>query len=155
VLSLVNEAILVWAKNSNGTTLRTFLNFNLLHGRCMLLPFPSTPTSLCAPANSNNLQSGNCRYTWARSASFLVTNVKVQFTKCNTLQSGKGRYSCDGLASFVATNYIRKSAIHTVQVVNKFLSAQLHQYIVTRQGVCNHRTRLLDSPKLSFYSVGQ
>jgi len=39
VLSSVNEAILVWAKNSNGTTIRTFSNFNLLHGRCTLLPF--------------------------------------------------------------------------------------------------------------------
>ena len=34
------------AKNSNGTTMRTFSNFNLLRGRCMLLPFPSTLTSL-------------------------------------------------------------------------------------------------------------
>ena len=48
-LSLVNEAILVRAKNSNRTTVRTFSNFNLLHGRCMLLPFPSALTSLCAP----------------------------------------------------------------------------------------------------------
>ena len=39
----------VWAKNSNRTTVRTFSNFNLLHGRCMLLPFPSALTSLCAP----------------------------------------------------------------------------------------------------------
>ena len=31
----------VQAKNSNRTTVRTFSNFNLLHGRCMLLPFPS------------------------------------------------------------------------------------------------------------------
>ena len=41
-LSLVNEAILVRAKNSNRTTVRTFSNFNLLCGRCTLLPFPST-----------------------------------------------------------------------------------------------------------------
>ena len=39
----------VWAKNSNRTTVRTFSNFNLLRGRCMLLPFPSALTSLCAP----------------------------------------------------------------------------------------------------------
>ena len=39
----------VQAKNSNGTTVRTFSNFNLLRGRCALLPFPSTLTSLCAP----------------------------------------------------------------------------------------------------------
>ena len=31
----------IQAKNSNRTTVRTFSNFNLLHGRCMLLPFPS------------------------------------------------------------------------------------------------------------------
>jgi len=39
----------VQAKNSNGTTVRTFSNFNLLCGCCTLLPFPSTLTSLCAP----------------------------------------------------------------------------------------------------------
>ena len=37
----VNEAILVQAKNSNGTTMRMFSNFNVLRGRCTLLPFPS------------------------------------------------------------------------------------------------------------------
>jgi len=37
-------------KNSNGTTVRTFSNFNLLRGRCMFLPFPSALTSLCTPA---------------------------------------------------------------------------------------------------------
>ena len=31
----------VQAKNSNGTTVRMFSNFNLLCGRCTLLPFPS------------------------------------------------------------------------------------------------------------------
>jgi len=36
----------VQAKNSNGTTVRTFSKFNLLHGRCTLLPFPSALTSL-------------------------------------------------------------------------------------------------------------
>jgi len=40
-LSSVNEAVFVWAK----TTVRTFSNFNLLHGRCTLLPFPSALTS--------------------------------------------------------------------------------------------------------------
>ena len=33
------------AKNSNGTTVRMFSNFNLLCGRCTLLPFPSALTS--------------------------------------------------------------------------------------------------------------
>ena len=37
------------AENSNGTTVRTFSNFNLLRDHCMLLPFPSTLTSLCTP----------------------------------------------------------------------------------------------------------
>ena len=41
----------VQTKNSNGTTVRKFSNFNLLRGRCTLLPFPSTLTSLCAPAS--------------------------------------------------------------------------------------------------------
>jgi len=45
VLSSVNEAILVRTENSNGTTVRTFSNFNFLRGRCMLLPFPSALTS--------------------------------------------------------------------------------------------------------------
>ena len=31
--------IRVQAKSSNGTTVRTFSNFNLLHGRCTFLPF--------------------------------------------------------------------------------------------------------------------
>jgi len=44
-LSSVNEAILVQAKDSNGTTVRTFSNFNLLRGRCTLLPFPFLPLS--------------------------------------------------------------------------------------------------------------
>ena len=35
----------VQAKNSN----RTFSNFNLLRGRCTLVPFPSAFMSLCAP----------------------------------------------------------------------------------------------------------
>jgi len=48
-LSSVNEPILVRAKNSNGTTMRTFSNFNLVHGHCTLLPFPSALTSLCTP----------------------------------------------------------------------------------------------------------
>ena len=52
-LSSVSEAILVRAKNSNGTTVRTFSNFNLLRGHCMLLPFPSTLTSLCAPVSTH------------------------------------------------------------------------------------------------------
>ena len=47
-LSSVNEAIFVQAKNSNGITVRTFPKFNLLRGRCTLLPFPSALTSLCA-----------------------------------------------------------------------------------------------------------
>ena len=38
-LSLVNEAILVWAKDSNGTIVRTFSKFNLLRCHCTLLPF--------------------------------------------------------------------------------------------------------------------
>jgi len=37
------------AENSNGTTVRTFSNFNLLRDHCTLLPFPSTLTSLCTP----------------------------------------------------------------------------------------------------------
>ena len=45
-LSLVNEAILVRAKDSNGTTVKMF---NLLHGHCTLLPFPSALMSLRAP----------------------------------------------------------------------------------------------------------
>ena len=53
VLSSVSEAILVRAKNSNGTTVRTFSNFNLLRGHCMLLPFPSALTSLCAPVSTH------------------------------------------------------------------------------------------------------
>jgi len=48
-LSLVNESILVWAKDSNGTTVRTFADFNLLCGHRTLLPFPYALTSLCAP----------------------------------------------------------------------------------------------------------
>ena len=44
-LSSVNEAILARAKNSNGTTVRTFSNFNLLRDHCTLLPFPSALTS--------------------------------------------------------------------------------------------------------------
>jgi len=44
--------IRVQAKNSNGTTVRMFSNFNLLHGHCTLLPFPPAPTSLCAPGSS-------------------------------------------------------------------------------------------------------
>ena len=64
-LSSVNEAILVRAKNSNGTTVRTFSNFNLLHGRCTLLPFPSALTSSCAPAtrastNTRNQEEVTC-----------------------------------------------------------------------------------------------
>ena len=51
VLFLVNEAINVRAKNSNKTTVGTFSNFNLLCGHCMLLPFPSALTSLCAPVS--------------------------------------------------------------------------------------------------------
>ena len=53
--SSVNEAILVRAKNSNGTTVRTFSNFNLLHGRCTLLPFASALTSLCTPVLTNSI----------------------------------------------------------------------------------------------------
>ena len=34
--------VCIQAKNSNGTTVGTFSNFNLMHGCCMLLPFPST-----------------------------------------------------------------------------------------------------------------
>jgi len=45
--------VCVQAKNSNGTTVRMFSNFNLLRGRCMLLPFPSALTSLCAPVAGN------------------------------------------------------------------------------------------------------
>ena len=41
------------AKNCNGTSVGTFSNFNLLHGRCMLLPFPSALISVCAPAYHN------------------------------------------------------------------------------------------------------
>ena len=41
--------VCVQAKNSNGTTVRTFSNFNLLRGRCTLLPVPSALMSLCAP----------------------------------------------------------------------------------------------------------
>ena len=37
-LSSVNEAILARAKNSIRTTVRTFSNYNLLRGRCTLLP---------------------------------------------------------------------------------------------------------------------
>ena len=40
----------VQAKNSSGTTMTTFSNFNLLRGRCTLLLFPSTLTTLCATA---------------------------------------------------------------------------------------------------------
>ena len=35
------------AKNSNGTIMRTFSNFNILCGHCMLLPFPSFLPLLC------------------------------------------------------------------------------------------------------------
>jgi len=49
VLCGVSIHIRVQAKNSNGTTVRTLSNFNLLCGRCTLLPFPSALTSLCAP----------------------------------------------------------------------------------------------------------
>jgi len=41
--------VCVQDKNSNGTTMRTFSNLNCLHSSCMLLPFPSTLMSLCAP----------------------------------------------------------------------------------------------------------
>ena len=41
--------IRVRAYNSNRTTVRTFSNFNLLCGHCMLLPFPSALTLLCVP----------------------------------------------------------------------------------------------------------
>ena len=44
--------IRIQVQNSNGTTVRTFSNFNLLRGRCMLLPFSSTLTSLCAPGKT-------------------------------------------------------------------------------------------------------
>jgi len=36
--------VYVQTENSNGTTVGLFSNFNLLHGRCMLLPFPSALT---------------------------------------------------------------------------------------------------------------
>jgi len=46
----VSVAIRVRANNSNGTTVGTFSNFNLLFDRCTLLPFPSLLTSLlCTP----------------------------------------------------------------------------------------------------------
>jgi len=51
-LSSVNEAILVRAKDNNKTNVRTFSIFNLLRGRCTLLPFPFALTSLCAPDGS-------------------------------------------------------------------------------------------------------
>jgi len=40
----------IQAKNSNGTAMRAFLNFNLLRSHCTLLLFPSTLTSFCTPA---------------------------------------------------------------------------------------------------------
>jgi len=41
----------VQAENSNGTTVGTFSNFNLLCGWCTLLPFPLM--SLCVPDAEN------------------------------------------------------------------------------------------------------
>jgi len=43
--------------NSNRTTVRRFSNFNLLRGRCTLLPFCFALTSLCAPVGTNRLHS--------------------------------------------------------------------------------------------------
>ena len=56
-LSLVNEAILVRAKNCNATTVRMFSNFNLLCGHRTLLHFPSVIMhSWCVPLE--NFQKG-------------------------------------------------------------------------------------------------
>ena len=40
-----------------------FSNFNLLRGRCMLLPFPSAFTSLCAPGNQQSTVAGAKPFT--------------------------------------------------------------------------------------------
>jgi len=61
----VSEEILVRAKNSNRTTMRTFSNFNLLRGCCTLLPFPATLMSLCAPGEHylTDLREWHCTST--------------------------------------------------------------------------------------------
>jgi len=78
VLLSVNEAILVRAKNSNGTTVRTFSKFNFLHGHCTLLPFPSALTSLCTPGDSCGGLILNIRW-WHQCYVIIVVGVSNNF----------------------------------------------------------------------------
>ena len=76
----------VQAKNSNGTTMRMFLNLNLLHGRCMLFPFPSALTSLCTPGSRPRHQMSTNKFS--RGSWFKPKHLQGEFGKraCNHLK---------------------------------------------------------------------
>jgi len=53
------------AKNSYGTIMGAFSSFNLLHGHCMLLPFPST-LIMCSCLEICALWVKCCMWVWSQ-----------------------------------------------------------------------------------------